>query len=626
MRCGVTYICAVAVSLAAVLSSARTYACRPCHDIVADTLRPATERRHPERDTVQYMFDDVVDTVKVRNINIDTSRYKSKLARTINDIFSYSPKKVLTEKRVDDRYDGYVVDSVIIVRMPPFDDNAKSRFMRWTYRAANNLHVLTRESRIRKMLMIGPGDRFDISEVTRNEVLIRGQSFIDDVSIVAEPSGIKGHVVVTVYVSDNFSLGGEFEYNGHDDSELSIYENNFLGTGNTLKVTDYFNFPERRFAKYGDISHKFHNFLGTFVEITSTLGYGDRGDYFKVHNKILRPYLKPTDWAGGVNQDFSRSMDDIVSMDSTIRVTRNIVSAWAGASFKVAPKETSVYFNMRYEYRYFIDGPFVNRWVNRYYHNNTSLLFTLGVYREHFYRGNLIYGFGRTEDIPYGFKAELLGGYSWGRYDDIPYVGARAAAGHLTHLGYIYANAQCGSYLMGEYSRYNQMITRLDMLYFTNLLPLKRGYNLRQFMRAGVTIGANMMIGDGQNITFDGDYKLRDISMGDIVGTTRMFISPETVLFSPWHILGFRFSLYSYLDSGTLGFNNNPFKNEFYSAIGLGIRVRNEKLSFSAIQLRFSVMLKGAPAMSSQYLKISHEQRLNGNRFIPGEPDFVKFD
>ena len=65
---------------------------------------------------------------------------------------------------------------------------------------------------------------------------------------------------------------------------------------------------------------------------------------------------------------------------------------------------------------------------------------------------------------------------------------------------------------MGEYSRYNQMITRLDMLYFTNLLPLKRGYNLRQFLRAGVTIGANMMIGDGQNMTFDGDYKLLDIS------------------------------------------------------------------------------------------------------------------
>lgn len=302
------------------------------------------------------------------------------------------------------------------------------------------------------------------------------------------------------------------------------------------------------------------------------------------------------------------------------------MSAWAGASFKVAPKETSVYFSFRYEYRRFIDGPFVNRWVNRYYHDNSSMLFTVGVYREHFYRGNLIYGFGRTEDIPYGFKAELLGGYSWGRYDDIPYVGARAAAGRLTRIGYVYANAQCGTYLMNEYSRYNQMITRLDMLYFTNLLPLKRGYNLRQFLRAGVTVGSNMMIGDGQNITFDGDYRLRDMSMGDIVGTTRMYISPEAVLFSPWHILGFRFSLYSYLDSGTLGFNNNPFRNEFYSSIGLGVRVRNEKLSFSAIQFRVSVMLKGGPTVSSQYFKVSHEQRLDDNRFIPGEPDFVKFE
>jgi len=590
--------------------------------MAVDTLLVGRNRS----DTVRYLFDDVVDTVRIRNMNIDTSRHKSRLASTINDIFSYSPKKVLTQERVDDRYDGCVIDSVVIVRIPPFDENVRSRFMKWTYRAANNLHVLTRESRILKMLMLKPGDRFNVSDVTRNEVLMRGRSFIDDVRIVAEPSETEGHVVVTVYVSDNFSLGGEFFYNGHDDSEISVYENNFLGTGNTLKVTDYFNFPERRFAKYGDISHKFHNFLGTFVEITTTLGYGDRGDYFKVRNKVLRPYIKPNDWAGGFYQDFSRSMDEIVAMDSTIRVTRNIFSAWVGKSFEVASKETSVYAGMRYEHRRFIDGPFVNRWVNRYYHDNSSLLLTLGVYREHFYRGNLIYGFGRTEDIPYGFKAELLGGYSWGRYDDIPYAGARAAAGHLTRIGYIYADAQYGSYLMSEYSRYNQAVTRLDVLYFTNLLSLRRGYNMRQFLKAGVTIGSNMAIGDGQNITFDGDYRLRDISMGDIIGTTRMYVSPETVLFSPWHILGFRFSLYSYLDMGTLGFGNNPFDNEFYSAIGLGLRVRNEKLSFSAIQFRVSVMLKGGRTVSSQYFKVAQEQRLDDNRFIPGEPDFVKFE
>ncbi len=624
MRSGVSYICAVAAFFAVLLSVAG--ASPLCRDTFADTLRTDRQRHRIERDTVPYMFDDVVDTVKIRNMNIDTSRYKSKLVKTINNIFSYSPRRVLTKEPVDKRYEGCVIDSVVIVRIPPFDEDVKSRFMKWTYRAANNLHVLTRESMIRKILMIKPGDSFNVADATRNEVLIRGQGFIDDVRIVAEPSGEAGHVVLTVYVSDNFSLGGEFEYNGHDDSELSVYENNFLGTGNTLKVTDYFNVHERRFAKYGDISHKFHNFMGTFVEITSTLGYGDRGDYFKVRNKVLRPYIKPTDWAGGLYQDFSRSMDDIVSMDSTIRVTRNIFSAWAGGSFEVAPKETNIYFSLRYEYRYFIDGPFVNRWVNRYYHNNTSMLFTVGLYREHFYRGNLIYGFGRTEDIPYGFKAELLGGYSWGRYDDIPYVGARASAGHLTHLGYMYANAQCGTYLMNQYSRYNQMITRLDLLYFTNLLSLKRGYNMRQFLRAGVTIGSNMMIGDGQNITFDGDYRLRDISMGDIVGTTRLYLSPEAVLFSPWHILGFRFSLYSFLDSGTLGFDNNPFKNEFYSAVGLGVRVRNEKLAFSAIQFRFSVMLKGGPTISSQYFKVCHEQRLDDHRFIPGEPNFIKFD
>ncbi len=567
-----------------------------------------------------------VDTGRILNIKIDTIRHKSKLARKFHDIFSYTPSPTgrLTTERPDKQYEGYIIDSVIIIRIPAFDENVKNKFLRWHYRVGNNIHVLTRQERILKDILIKPGDRLNFTDISRNEVFLREQNFINDVQILAQPDNTPGHVVLTVFVRDKFSIGGEFE-SSEDDSRLSIYDNNFLGTGNTLKFTNYINFDEKRFAKAGDISYKFNNLFGSFTDLTTTLGYGDRGNYFTVHNRLAKPYIRPTDIAGGLDHNFSRDMEDIASMDSVIRTTSNIFSAWAGASIKIAPKETALFFNLRYEYRHFIEGPFVNRWVNRYYHNNKSLLVTFGIYREHFYRGNLIYGFGRTEDIAYGFKAEILGGYSWGRYDNIPYIGARLSSGHRTRLGYLTASAQWGSYL-SSLNRYNQMITRFDMLFFTHLVSLRRNYHLRQFFKFGTTIGSNMMVGHGQTITFNGNYKLRDVSTNNTTGTSRLYFSPETVIFSPWHVFGFRFSLYSFLDSGTLGYDNNPFKNKFYTAVGIGIRFRNEKLSFSALQLRLSYLVKGSPTMSSQYFRFGHEQRLNTNRFIPTEPGFIEFE
>lgn len=567
-----------------------------------------------------------VDTGRILNIKIDTLRHKSKLARKFHDIFSYTPAPAqkLTTERPDKQYEGYIIDSIIIIRIPAFDENVKNKFLRWHYRVANNVHVLTRQEKIRKDILIKPGDRLNFTDISRNEVFLREQNFVNDVQMLAQPDDTPGHVVLTVFVRDKFSIGGEFE-SDDDDSKLSIYDNNFLGTGNTLKFTNYINFNEKRFAKAGDISYRFNNLLGTFTDLTTTLGYGDRGNYFTVHNRLFKPYIKPTDIAGGLDHNFSRDMEDIASMDSVIRTTSNIFSAWAGASVKVAPKETALFFNIRYEYRYFMEGPFVNRWVNRYYHNNKSLLVTFGIYREHFYRGNLIYGFGRTEDIAYGFKAEILGGYSWGRYDNIPYIGARLSSGHRTRLGYLTANAQWGSYI-SSLNRYNQMITRFDMLFFTHLVSLRRNYHLRQFFKFGTIIGSNMMVGHGQTITFNGNYKLRDVNTNNTAGTSRLYFSPETVIFSPWHVFGFRFSLYSFLDSGTLGFDNNPFKNKFYTAVGIGIRFRNEKLSFSALQLRLSYLIKGSPTMSSQYFRFGHEQRLNDNRFIPTEPGFINFE
>lgn len=593
-----------------------------------ETDAKTTKKIAPDTIITEYSMDGFVYPSKVVNLSIDTARYKSKLVRTINHIFSTStPRRTLTDADDDDSYyEGFRIDSIIIIRMRPFNDSVKNKFVSWAYRTANKLHWLTRESKIRQSMIIKKGDKLSSTDITRNEVLIRSSNYVNDVSIVPEPVPDKdSSVVLMVFVRDNFSLGGELSYGGKENySKLSVYENNLFGMGNRLMLSCYLDPIARNRSAAGDISHTYNNIFGIFADFTTTLGYGDKGDYFIVHNDINKNFITPKDYGFGVSHDYFRDMVKVGTMDSVIRVTANLATIWAGYSFPVSKNETSVYFAARYDYHKYFDGPFVNRWVNPMYHDNSAMLFSLGIYRERFYRGNLIYGFGRTEDIPYGFRVEAVGGYTWGRYDNIPYLGAKVLTGHRTKLGYFSLTAQWGGY-MSSIDRYRQMITTGDLIYFTHLLPLRRSYYLRQFFNMGVSVGSNMRIGDGQNITFSDTHTMRDLSMNNVIGTTRLYLSPETVLFSPWSILGFRFSTFAYFDFGTLGYDTNPFRNDIYSTIGIGLRIRNEKLSFSAIQLRLSFMLKAPSEISPKYFIVSHEQRLSVPRFIATQPEMVLY-
>ena len=98
----------------------------------------------------------------------------------------------------------------------------------------------------------------------------------------------------------------------------------------------------------------------------------------------------------------------------------------------------------------------------------------------------------------------------------------------------------------------------------------------------------------------------------DLVGTNRMVLNTETVFFTPYQPLGFRIALFGFADFGLLGRDANIFKNNFYTTFGLGVRLRNERLVFSTIQLRLGVALGNGTRME-QY------------RYLPSRPEIVRF-
>ena len=60
----------------------------------------------------------------------------------------------------------------------------------------------------------------------------------------------------------------------------------------------------------------------------------------------------------------------------------------------------------------------MNQDYNSMFHNRKIGLVSLGLYNEKFYTGRYIYGYGRTEDVPYGYNLTLTSGYLSCEFDN----------------------------------------------------------------------------------------------------------------------------------------------------------------------------------------------------------------
>jgi hypothetical protein len=97
-------------------------------------------------------------------------------------------------------------------------------------------------------------------------------------------------------------------------------------------------------------------------------------------------------------------------------------------------------------------------------------------------------------------------------------------------------------------------------------------------------------------------------------------------LFSPFNFYGFKFAVFGFADLGYL-FGTNEFvgSGEYLSAIGLGIRIRNDNLILNTLQIRLG-FFPNLPLYSSvNHLFVSGEQLLKPYNFEPGPPSTLPF-
>ena len=582
----------------------------------------------PSADTIALLHKDTLSThVTERNQrlydSLEVKSHRRAVPRLIYKLLFINPHGHTAE-------DGSVVDENALLE--PFagktirtitidQENVYADPKTWVQRTSNRLHVMTREKIIRRDLLFETGDKFDPELVVHTQQLLRSRPYIysTEIQILADSLN-PDKVDIVLKTRDSWTISVDVNLKSEKRVEAGIYDGNIFGSGNKLKFKTSF---RRDNFDYGgnSASYEMPNILGSFFSSTIEGGRCFFEEHF--HTNIRKNFLKPTDYEFGASFTNIRSKYYIIEHDSMDLAKARNLDLWAGYSHFFPRIRSSAYLTARYNSRRFGERPLVAPKFNPLFHDHDDLLFGLGLYRERFLTTSMIYGFGFKEYLATGFKAEVVGGYSWSEFDNAYYLGVNYHRGTFRPWGYIMGGFALGSWIDDESGSWERSSFDIDFIWFSNLLSFRRN-RIRQFVKLNYTQGWNREYGNNEQIGFTRYNGIR-VFNEHAIGTNRLAVNTETVMFTPFQPLGFRFAFFGFADFGTLGRSANVFKNPFFSSFGVGLRIKNERLIFSEVQIQLGVAVGKGGWLGSDWLRVSNGARLEQFRYRPVRPRTMDF-
>jgi hypothetical protein len=341
--------------------------------------------------------------------------------------------------------------------------------------------------------------------------------------------------------------------------------------------------------------------------------------------RFYKDYLTPeTKYAGGVDFIKTTLKSEFDNYQSVTHI-QNVYDFWIGRSFLLgglASRRTfkigARYFRKRYDER-----PLVLADSNFAYHNQKLYLGNIILDKREYFTSSMIYGFGITEDIPTGYVYELTGGFSDEEFKNRPYVGLDIRfSSWFDDIGYMAFSTQAATYINRKKSE--DGLINMFYQYFSPLMDLGN-YRFRHFLFANYFTGINRI--DNRFIDIRDDYGIRGLSNDAMDGIERLVINLESVAFKPWNLIGFQFSVYTFADLGWISSDKGLLDNQqFFSAVGVGCRIRNEGLVFQTLNLRFAYF-SSVPAGESNFgFDISTTDARLFRGFSSGKPRLIPFE
>jgi hypothetical protein len=545
--------------------------------------------------------------------------------------------KVITAKSEDPflPFEGKIIRNIIINKVgfeKSIYDSSRN-FRSRTTQIANSLHTNSREGVIRDNLFFKKNRPLNAYLLADNERHLRDLDFILDSKIeVCFANGSTDSVDVEVFTRDVFSIGFKFNPGAVDEFEASVYDVNLMGQGQRLELNTLYD--GSRNTQIGiDAFYRKSSLGGTLInpsvgytQINTGRSYGNENEhaYFvRFDRPLVSPYSR---MAGGIEVSKNYSVNNYQLVDSVFRKYRYYLEdVWIGYNMGIRNTENNRerhFLALRYFNQVFERKPEqLQELTNTTYNNNQFVLGSMSFYEQNFYKTQYVYGFGRTEDIPYGKTLTFTAGWSSERGMNRSYVGMNTTREFVTKQGNFYRLAAgAGSFFVKDRSEDSFLYTSAS--YYSRLYE-KKHLKIRQQIEGGYSQAFNNKISPLLTL----NNQLQAFRPDSLFGYKRTFLRTETTLFTNWKVLGFQFAGFASAESAF--FQQESTKNafgKFIWGVNGGFRIRNENIVFGTIEFRMYYFPTTIPGVETFSFRISTNVRLKYTSAFVRAPDFVGYN
>ncbi len=462
-----------------------------------------------------------------------------------------------------------------------------------------SLHTDTREKTIRNNLFIKRGKPLNPYRLADNERYLRDLNFIKDSRIfVVQYDEDADSVDLLVMTRDVFSLGASLDPSSPTAVNWILQEANFLGTGLRFAYTGLYD-SDRRPEFGSEYSVRQNSIMGSFVD--GTIGYtsinnsrslgneNEKALYARLDRPLFMPYAR---WAGGVEISRNWSTNVFNKPDSLFaNYAYSIQDYWAGFTFGEErasrlgrENRHRRFLSARVLDQHFISHPTIllSPRENLLYANRQLALAQLTLFRQDFYKTKYIYGFGRTEDVPYGYAVSLTAGWEKQFGLTRPYLGGEIQKSFTNQGTIISLDVQAGGYFRNDETE--DISVKTTASYFSKLYDMKI-IKVRHSVELGFSKFFDRNIKNPLDI--NNDNGIQGFTPDSLAGDSRLRARIQALVFTNWKLLGFNFAVVPQFDFAFLAQSNQPvLQGDFFQGYSLGLRTRNENLIFNTVELR----------------------------------------
>jgi hypothetical protein len=506
----------------------------------------------------------------------------------------------------------------------------------WGKDFVKHLHRLTREKVIRNNLFIKEKTALNANVVADNERYLRSLDYIHDArifvdTIANEPDSIDLIVVTKDFLSLTFQLSRATK----DRFKARIGDANIMGTAQKVQFTTLL--EKNRDPHFGyEILYKKNSIGSTFMN--ATIGYSTiKSDLYDgtsdehtwqvaIERPLVSQYLHV---AGAIKLAHSQTYNNYVKPDSLFYYYHSdTYDAWIGYNLGVHKflflknVLNRQFISLRYFRNRFNRVPYqLNDEFNFRFNNREAILAQFTFFRQNFYKTNYIFGFGITEDVPYGYNIALTTGWYKQLHMKRLYTGVDANWYVVTDKGYVRQYFLRTESFLNK-GKFQDAAVLLGASIFSRIFSY-RNLKIRQYLRFSYTKQFNRL--GLEPLGINNVFGLKYISSDSASGHQRSSIHAETIFFPKYKALGFKFATFASADIALFTPEHTNVENSgFYVGLGGGVRTRNENILFGTIELRFMYFPRKSLQHNDFKLTLDTNLRFRYNNSYVKEPDLIQ--